>query len=66
MTCEQLISLGFDETTKSDKRIQLRCSQCNAVFINGVACHETTCPNQKFECKGCDTILDYQGYCSEC
>lgn len=29
--------------------MQLRCSQCQALAINGVACHEQGCPNQEFD-----------------
>ena len=25
----------------------LRCDQCEMLFINGVACHETGCPNAR-------------------
>ena len=24
---------------------KVRCSQCEALVINGIACHETGCPN---------------------
>jgi hypothetical protein len=40
---------GFDETyyDRSDKSYRVRCSQCSAMVISGVACHETGCPNSK-------------------
>lgn len=25
----------------------VRCSQCESLVINGIACHETGCPNEK-------------------
>ena len=28
------------------ERIRLYCDQCELLAINGVACHETGCPNQ--------------------
>ena len=39
---------GFDlaEHVPFTKRYRIRCSQCQACAINGVACHETGCPNQ--------------------
>jgi hypothetical protein len=41
--------------------------QCEAVVINGVACHEHGCPNQTHECHGCNAIVA-RGvrYCEEC
>jgi hypothetical protein len=40
---------GFDLTTydRSTGYYRPRCSQCNALVINGVACHEHGCPNQR-------------------
>jgi len=40
---------GFDRTRyeRSGGYYQLSCSQCEAITINGVACHETGCPNAR-------------------
>ena len=39
---------GFDMTKSyRDGTVLPRCSQCQAMCINGVACHETGCPNQR-------------------
>lgn len=38
---------GFDLSYRSDGYLKPRCSQCEVLVINGVACHETGCPNQK-------------------
>ena len=40
-------ALGFDRTENVlfTSRYRIRCSQCEALVINGVACHETRCPN---------------------
>lgn len=40
---------GFDETTCDGREgtIRPRCSQCEVAVINGVACHETGCPNAR-------------------
>ena len=39
--------LGFDNATNIpfSARYRIRCSQCAALVINGVPCHETGCPN---------------------
>ncbi len=66
---EALIAQGFDLT---DSRIRSRfarpkCSQCEALVINGVACHESGCPNQMHECKGCNTLIPrFHRYCADC
>lgn len=40
---------GFDLTTysRSTGYYRPKCSQCQALVINGVACHETGCPNSR-------------------
>ena len=71
MTLEQAIELGFDlsKSIDGEKRgaFRIRCSQCEVLVINGLPCHETGCPNQTHECKGCDTIVP-RGvrYCEDC
>ncbi len=44
---EQLKRQGFDLSgyDRTDKTWRVRCSQCQASVINGVACHEKGCPN---------------------
>ena len=55
-------ALGF--TVKGNR---VYCEQCQALSINGVACHETGCPNARHECKGCNTLIPMrQKYCEEC
>ena len=55
-----------------------RCDQCQVVAINGIACHETGCPNSWLdpatskplprECKWCGSDFEpedgYQNFCS--
>lgn len=39
---------GFDKT-QYDRTMgyyRVRCSQCSAMVINGIACHERGCPNE--------------------
>lgn len=36
---EWLYALGFDKGPRG-------CSQCEAISINGMPCHETGCPNE--------------------
>ena len=59
---------GFDEAyhIPFTKSFKVRCSQCEACSINGVACHETGCPNQTYECKGCNATVSFRGYCEDC
>lgn len=50
-TEERLQSLkdeGFDRssTDANGATIRVRCSQCEALVLNGVACHEIGCPNR--------------------
>ena len=40
---------GFDKCRKSTETFGaavVGCSQCQALVINGVACHESGCPNE--------------------
>jgi hypothetical protein len=41
--------IGRDDTGRFCKGVHVRCSQCDAVVINGVAVHERTCPNEPGE-----------------
>ena len=67
----QLQAQGFDRAYISPPRegrgVTARCSQCEASVINGSACHETGCPNQVFECRGCNAQVSRSGaYCEDC
>jgi hypothetical protein len=46
---QRLRDQGFDlsEYDPSDQTWDVQCSQCVALAINGYACHETGCPNQR-------------------
>ena len=47
--------------------VRVRCDQCEACAINGLACHETGCPNEMHECKGCNARVSRRGsYCEDC
>lgn len=66
-TIESLISLGFDYSHKQGGINKVACSQCQALVINGTACHEAGCPNEKRECRGCNAIIPKnQVYCEDC
>jgi hypothetical protein len=41
-------NLGFDRAEAYWDKVRLHCSQCLALFINNVPCHETGCPNSKW------------------
>ena len=47
----RLRRLGFDETyyDRQDRAYVVRCSQCEALVINGIPCHEHGCPNERRE-----------------
>jgi hypothetical protein len=48
-TGDRLRRQGFDLTRydRGTATFRVRCSQCEALVINGVACHERGCPNQR-------------------
>lgn len=45
---QKLREQGFDRSghVPGAKEWWVRCSSCEAAVVNGVACHETGCPNQ--------------------
>lgn len=49
---ERLRRDGFDQSRleRSTGYLTVRCSQCEAAVICGVACHEQGCPNAKNPC----------------
>jgi hypothetical protein len=60
-------TLGFDMSARDGRSARIGCSQCDATLINGAPCHETGCPNQTFECKGCNAQVERRGaYCADC
>ena len=69
MTLQTLIALGFDRSSHVafTKQFKVRCSQCEALVINNVPCHETGCPNARHECKGCNEFIPLRHtYCANC
>jgi hypothetical protein len=46
---QNLLTQGFDlsEYDNQSGYWRVRCSQCESLVINGLACHETGCPNSK-------------------
>jgi len=51
-TAARLRRQGFDLTTSETPYVRPGCSQCDAVCINGTACHETGCPNSRIRREG--------------
>ena len=56
--------------------MRIRCDSCEMVSINGIACHETGCPNararydgenwiQQYECHKCGCMVD-RGEACDC
>jgi hypothetical protein len=69
MNLSTLRALGFDraEHVPFTKQYSVRCSQCDALAINGVPTHERGCPNAVHECHGCNTLIPMnQRYCEDC
>jgi hypothetical protein len=54
----QLHMRGFDlsRATPFVKGVRVRCSQCEALVINGVPCHEHGCPNRPPVCRECGDV----------
>lgn len=66
---ERLRHAGFDRSEASQiyGMANVKCSQCEALVINGIPAHERGCPNQTFECKGCNNRVKRQNsYCEDC
>jgi hypothetical protein len=65
---QRLRDRGFDQTTRNGKYLRPKCSQCETLVINGVACHEAGCPNATRTCKGCNAPVRASGpgYCEDC
>jgi hypothetical protein len=66
---KQLIEKGFNQShpIPFERGTSIGCSQCEALCINGVPCHEAGCPNQRYECHGCNAdVARGVRYCEEC
>lgn len=62
---------GFDESYALGRSrptaICVQCPRCEAAVINGIAAHETGCPQARHECHGCNNLIPAnQKYCGEC
>lgn len=70
MNLQRLRQLGFDRShhIPFTKHYSVKCSQCEALVVNGVPTHERSCPNATKECKGCNAELPMNGpaYCKDC
>lgn len=46
---QRLRERGFDQSEydRSSGHTRVKCSQCQALVINGIATHERGCPNDK-------------------
>jgi hypothetical protein len=67
---ESLRTRGFDLSyVVRGGMLRVKCSQCESAVINGIAAHETGCPNVTHECKGCNEVLQgrrFPEYCESC
>lgn len=55
---DQSFPVGRDDSGRFSKAIRVKCSKCEALCINGVACHETGCTNSKQERSEDDDLWD--------
>lgn len=66
---DELEQDGFDQCRIDGKHIRVKCSQCDALCINGIACHEIGCPNivKTFKCWqcGCDVRVGQSCGCQD-
>ena len=65
----QLKRMGFDKSHRTERGggITLKCSQCEAMCVNGTPLHEAGCPHDRHECAGCNEIITAnQKYCRDC
>lgn len=63
-----LVAMGFDlsQHIPFTNQWRVKCSQCQALAINGTPTHETGCPNAMHECRGCNAIIPMnQRYCED-
>ena len=63
----QMHARGFDRShaVPFEKGVTVGCSQCEAVAICGVACHERGCPNIVPECQECGGLDPERTCCTE-
>lgn len=66
-----LVRRGFSQSTgiKIDRgwRVHVSCGSCEALVINGVACHEPGCRNRTRACRGCgEPVKGDNHYCDDC
>ena len=62
-------TLGFDysENVPFSRQYKIKCSQCDALVINGHPTHETGCQNATHECNGCNARVPAgHRYCADC
>lgn len=53
---------GFSISTTG----RVYCDSCEATSINGVACHETRCPNEPVACRECGTMHATRDEAAQC
>jgi hypothetical protein len=63
-----ILGRGFDLSTPAEGGYtRIRCSQCEALVVNGIPIHESGCPNETVECRGCNArIPKGHRYCEDC
>jgi hypothetical protein len=61
-----LVRGGFDKSRIEvrERGVTVGCSQCDAVSICGIACHENGCPNRPRRCAECGDSVPRGEMCS--
>jgi len=63
---ESPLVAGLFKNGRKPKRVSVHCDQCSMLSINGVACHETGCPNQNSRWDAESESWIKQRKCFEC
>ena len=64
---EMLLARGFDESYIAGDGVRVKCSQCEALAVNGVGTHEHGCPNKTHACLECGApISTRHRLCESC
>jgi hypothetical protein len=63
----ELRSRGFNLSRRvGPGRWRIDCGACSVVIINGVACHETGCPNTPVACRECGNTYTDRELAAQC
>jgi hypothetical protein len=61
---DQSVPIGRDNDGQFARGIRVRCSQCEALVLQGTACHEHGCPNIARACRECGNVIPHGESCN--